>query len=74
MQLVVRILCFLVPHFRTIHYLRGVDAQGNVVRIYVEDPEAMEESHHRYIHGVTFLALFGRRCFPTYFAYQSPQE
>lgn len=71
MQLVVTILCFLVPHFRTIHYLRGVDAQGNEVWVYVEDPDAMEESRRRYIHGVTFLALFGRPCFPRYFAYQS---
>lgn len=71
MQLVVTILCFLVPHFRTIHYFRMANDQGIEVWVYIDDPAAIEESRRRYIHGVTFLALFGRPCFPRYFAYQS---
>ncbi len=70
MRLAVHLFFFLVPHFRTIHYFRVVDAEGNKRRIFIEDPKEVDEESRQYIHCVSIFVLFGKPCFPRYYAYQ----
>ncbi len=71
MRMAVFLFYFLVPHFRTIHYFKLANNDGSAQWVFIEDPEQIDQEYRRYIHAVSFFCLFGKPCFPRYFAYQS---
>lgn len=75
MQLAATLIYFLfymlVPHFRTIHYFRVMEADGNIRRIYIQDPEEISEENRQYIHCLSTFVLLGIFLFPRCYPYQS---